>query len=387
MQASFKLSSSLNMDVYKSFNNAVLASSKKASSFTLPAGFAKPIYIAPLPNEKVTKNSVPQSSWFEGQFILPKDELGRKVDVNNFQYILTEGPAVKKSNGGGSVKDVKSKNDEYKEGLRDYQCQMIAKFEGIDAENLYEEVLSTNPGYVGAHLALIQSIESSTNNDLKNQLPNAFSKQIRDGAIDIESLKEKLNRIVKLADLVIEGIDAEALLAHYGMKNDNRPDASKIKQQMDKQKQQLVDAFLKKAIVIGKLNIIQEFNVASETPTALKSVELSELDNIMIEMTKFVDVNDSKVRIKICFFVMKLKINRFINSCFEQYVMLLIWQSYNRQHYGRLLKYLQKLYDDKLNRDVLEEMLAVVELKEWDHIRLQLSRTIVSANPQSYRAF
>jgi tripeptidyl-peptidase II len=67
--------------------------------------------------------------------------------------------------------------------------------------------------------------------------------------------------------------------------------------------------------------------------------------------------------------------------------MLLIWQSFNRQHYGRLLKYLQKLYDDKLNRDVLEEMLAVVELKEWDHIRLQLSRTIVSANPQSYRAF
>lgn len=67
--------------------------------------------------------------------------------------------------------------------------------------------------------------------------------------------------------------------------------------------------------------------------------------------------------------------------------MAMIWQSYNRQHYGRMLKYLQKLYDDKLNRDVLEEMIAVVELKKWDHIYLQLSRAIVSANPQSYRAF
>lgn len=289
MQASFKLSSSLSLDIYKSFNNAALASSKKVSSFTLPAGIQKPIYVAPLPNEKVTKNAVPQSSWFEGQFILAKDELGRKVDINNFQYIITEGPAVKKSNGGNPIKDVKSKSDEYKEGLRDYQCQMIAKFEGSDAEDLYEEVLSANAGFVGAHLALIQSIESSTSNDLKNQLPNAFSKQVRDGAIDIESLRGKLEKIIMLADLVIEGIDAEALLAHYGMKNDNRPDALKIKQQMEKQKQQLVDAFLKKAIALGKLNVVQQVDLTAEATSD------SDLDNIIIEMSKFVDINDLKV--------------------------------------------------------------------------------------------
>jgi hypothetical protein len=68
-------------------------------------------------------------------------------------------------------------------------------------------------------------------------------------------------------------------------------------------------------------------------------------------------------------------------------LLLPIWQSFTRQQHGRLLKCLQKLYEDKLQRDVLEEMLTVVEAKKWEHIGTMLKRTIVSANPQSYRAF
>lgn len=292
LHASFKLSSSLNMDIYRTHNNAVVCSSKKASSFTQAAGFAKPIYIAPLPSEKVLKNVVNQCSWFEGQFILAKDEFGRKVDINTFQYVLPEGGVAKKSSNGANSapKDVKSKSDEYKEGLRDFQCQMIAKLDGDEVENLYDEVLAANPGYVGTHLSLIQSIETSTNSaELKNQLPNSFSKQLRDGAVDVDELKTKLNRILQLADLVIDGINVEALLAYFGLKSDNRPDAAKIKQQMDKQKQQLVDAYLKKAVAMGKLSLIQQHeNSAGENVG-------EELDNVLIEMTKFVDVNDLKV--------------------------------------------------------------------------------------------
>lgn len=67
--------------------------------------------------------------------------------------------------------------------------------------------------------------------------------------------------------------------------------------------------------------------------------------------------------------------------------MLPIWQSYTVKHHGRMLKYLQKLYEDKLQRDVLEEMLSIVEANKWNHIGTMLKRTIVTANPQSYRAF
>jgi tripeptidyl-peptidase II len=229
----------LTLDIYKSFNTAVLANNKKITSFPMAGSTTKPIYVASLSAEKFTKNAAPQSSWFEGQFILPKDELGRKVGINNFQYIFTESPPVKKANGGGSPKEVKTKTEEYKEGLRDYQCQMIAKMEGEEAEILYKEVLAANSCFVGAHLAMILSIETPSGVDLKNQLPFAFKKQLRE-VTDVEDLKGNLTKIANLAGLVIEGINQENLLAYYGLKSDNRPDAVKIKQQMDKQKEHVL---------------------------------------------------------------------------------------------------------------------------------------------------
>ena len=288
MQASFKMTTALNLDLYKSFNTAIVGNNKKITSMPMVSSITKPVYIAPITAEKITKNAVAQSSWFEGQIIFAKDELGRKVDTHNFQYILTEGPTIKKANG--APKDVKSKTDEYKEGLRDYQCQMIAKLEGDDAENLYREVLAANPGFVGAHLAMVQSIETPTGADLKNQLPNAFVKQLKEAGTDVEDIKSKLVKLGKLATLVIEGINQEALLAYFGLKSDNRPDAAKIKQQMEKQKQQLLDAYVKKAVILGKISLINDQRQeTSEVATA------DELDNLMTELMKFVDFNDSKV--------------------------------------------------------------------------------------------
>ena len=92
----------------------------------MQGGQVKPLYIAPLLNEKITKNAVAQSSWLEGIICLPKDEFGRRVDSHVFQYMLTDGPSSKKANGT-AAKDTKSKMDEYKEGMRDFQNSMISK--------------------------------------------------------------------------------------------------------------------------------------------------------------------------------------------------------------------------------------------------------------------
>jgi len=376
MLASFKQTNSLNLDIYKSFNNAIVANNKKITSFPMSGSSTKPIYAAPLSAEKITKNAVAQSSWFEGQITFAKDEIGRKVDTHNFHYIITEGPVVKKLNVS-TIKDSKSKMEEYKEGLRDYQCQMIAKLEGDDAENLYTEVRNVNPGFVGAHLALIQSIEAPDGGEIKHQLPYAFLKQLRDGASDVEELKLKLSKIAKLSELVIDGISPEVLLAYYGIKSDNRPDAAKIKQQMDKQKQQLLEAYMKKGVSVSKLMMIQKHQ--QETGDAPND----ELDNLMVDMAKFVDFNDTKLS-RPCSNVF------YCLSLFQtfQYLTLPIWQSYSRNHQGRLLKYLQKLYEDKLQRDVLEEMKEVVDSNNtWPHISTLLTRAIVTANPQGYRIF
>ncbi|CAG9800674.1 unnamed protein product [Chironomus riparius] len=354
MQVYFKLPSSLNLDIYKSFNNAVLAGNKKVSSFLMSSGSTKAVYVTPLLNEKITKNIIGQSSWFEGTITFVKDEMGRKVDTHAFSYIITEGPMVKKN--GSSPKETKTKMEEFKEGLRNFKCDFISKLDPEDAESLYKEVVSGNAGFVGVHLSLIQNIENGS--DMKNQLPSAFLKQIKDIATNLDELKTKLSKIVKLSNQVIEGINQESLLSYYGMKADNRPDAVKIKQIMEKQKTQLLEAYMKKAIAVGKLNMIR--NLELETFAAEND---EELDILMNEIMKFVDFNDPK------------------------YLLLPIWHAYTSQQYGRLLKYLQKLYEDKLQRDILDEILAVCDLKNWDHISALIKRVSVTANPQSYRIF
>lgn len=79
-----------------------------------------------------------QCSWLTGALSLIKDEAGRKLEVNNFRYILTEGPAVKKLQNGVAIgspnaKDApivvpgRGKYDEFKDGVRDYKCGMLLK--------------------------------------------------------------------------------------------------------------------------------------------------------------------------------------------------------------------------------------------------------------------
>lgn len=70
-----------------------------------------------------------QCAWLQGSLITAKDEMARKIDSIPFDYVLPDGPAPKKANGASKSngKETKSKLDEYKEGLRDFQNGQIAK--------------------------------------------------------------------------------------------------------------------------------------------------------------------------------------------------------------------------------------------------------------------
>lgn len=80
---------------------------------------------------RLTKAGFPsQTAWLQGTISTAKDEHARKIDVHCFDYILPDGPPVaNKKNGTAKTngKEVKSKLDEYKEGLRDYQNGQISK--------------------------------------------------------------------------------------------------------------------------------------------------------------------------------------------------------------------------------------------------------------------
>ena len=101
---------------------------------------------------------------------------------------------------------------------------------------------------------MIQNLDTAS--DLKTQLPFAFLHVLKTSTAEINELKVKLTSMLELCDLVIQGTNQDALLAYYGLKTDNRSDAAKIKTQMDKQKQLLIEALVKKVVLMAKLRVI-----------------------------------------------------------------------------------------------------------------------------------
>lgn len=94
-----------------------------------------------------------------------------------------------------------------------------------DAEKIYVNILKDFPTYLTAHISLIQKLELA---EAKNSLPLSFKASL-DNTNDLEKTLTTLKRIVSLADAVINGTNVNTLLAYYGLKTDNRPDAAKIK--------------------------------------------------------------------------------------------------------------------------------------------------------------
>lgn len=130
---------------------------------------------------------------------------------------------------------------------------------------------------------------------------------------------------------------------------------------MDKQKSTLLDAYVRKIIALGKLGLLE---AKSTTQKDAKQVHTAdEIDAIYTEVGKFIDYTDPKV------------------------VYLSLWHAYLNQHYGRMSKILQKMYEEKPQREILEELQLVAKTNKWDHISDALQKIIVFANPAGYRLF
>lgn len=52
-----------------------------------------------------------------------------------------------------------------------------------------------------------------------------------------------------------------------------------------------------------------------------------------------------------------------------------------------MVKTLQKMYEDKIQKDVLEELQYVVTEKKWGHINRALQKIVLMTNPPGYRLF
>ncbi|XP_017836992.1 tripeptidyl-peptidase 2 [Drosophila busckii] len=275
--------------------------------------------------------------------------------------VQADAPANGTNVAPSSPQKGKASADDYAESLRDFQCTNIAKCELEQAEKIYNDVIAAHPKHFPAHLQLIQNIEST---ELKAQLPFAFvaAQQKKSGESDADKQKEELqkqrnalSRVMKLADNIICEVDKDALLSFYGLKNDTRSDAAKIKTNMDKQKNNLIEALSKKGIAMVKMCVLEN--------TVDNADNLSGLNDVYTEVIKFVDAMDSKV------------------------IQLSIWHAYAHKHYGRMYKYVTKLIEEKRTREHFEEMAAINCAMGYDHTKTVIDRMTVTAFPSSFRLF
>lgn len=100
------------------------------------------------------------------------------------------------------------------------------------------------------------------------------------------------NQIITVADSVITNIDQDKLLAYYGLKSDQRPDAAKIKVTMEKQKNSLIEGLVKKGCALARLYVH-----GKKTGEGDGSFEhlLESVTHHWQEVLKFAEPTDNKV--------------------------------------------------------------------------------------------
>ncbi|KAL0268476.1 UNVERIFIED_CONTAM: hypothetical protein PYX00_010404 [Menopon gallinae] len=351
-----KLANSVNMDVYGSQSDAMICG-KKMSRALLPAsGQMIPIYIGPLPSEKVSKLST-VGQYLTGNITYAKDELGKKVDTYPFKYVL--GESCKKSKN--SCKDTKEKTrfEEYTESVTESKIEWLGKLDpGKEASALYEELKTSNPENLAVHTAMLQCLEPAEL-DKGYMLPFICNTPDKER----EEIIEKCKSIISVADVVINSVDRDQLLAYSGMINDMGSDASNVKTQMEKQKTALIDAYCRKGCALCRLHYLE--NSVNDTGDTVERKEssLEGINNVWKELLKFSDPNDTKV------------------------IYFMMWHSAVLNHYGRLAKYLQKLNDEKLSMAVDNKLVEVYKTLNWKHCEQFLSSSMSVKYPTSYRLF
>ena len=250
---SSKLSSPVSLDIYSS-HSAGQSGGKKMTSSSLQPGHTLPLYVAPASTDKFSKGAS-LGQYLQGTATFAKDEAGKRADVYQFKYILPE--AVKKKDKGGKDKEKKKEDVAgYEEALRDCKISWLSKlsYESKEAEALYSDLLAGGENLAAVNLARLQ-----------NMTGGEGEKNWRD--------------VLQQAEKVIDCVDQPQLLAWLGMKSDMRDNAADVKKDMEKTKQQLVEALAAKGEAMLECGMVEKDNLLE----------------IYTDIVKYVDLSDSKV--------------------------------------------------------------------------------------------
>ena len=158
---------------------------------------------------------------------------------------------------------------------------------GEHAHKLYVELKSDFPEHLPVYTSMLSSLDLT---EARRHVPHD---DLPDTSLNYA------NQMLGVADKVLSAVDQDKLLAYFGAKSDQRPDAAKVKSTMEKQKNCLVEALVKKGCALSRL-YVGRTKVEGEGPNK----EL--LDNfweVWKEVQKFAEPNDIKVRSSFYFII------------------------------------------------------------------------------------
>ncbi|PNF43825.1 Tripeptidyl-peptidase 2 [Cryptotermes secundus] len=359
---SHKLPAALSLDVYGSQTQATTCG-KKLERATILQGQIMPIYITPLADDASGKGTT-LGHFLTGTITYSKDEIGKKVDVYPFKYVLPESP--KKTSKSSDMKDKeKTKWEEYNEVIRDLKISWLAKLEPDEqAVALYEELKRLHPDHIVVHVAMLQCLEP---NEPKKRLPFTENVDVSDNSVIAMA-----NRIIDLADTIISKVDQTHVLAYFGTKVDYEPDASKTKTVMEQQKVALVEALSRKGSAMCRIYTVtnathskgEDGNAQEQLCTSTAStVSLDSIDKVWRDVLRITDTNDAKVS------------------------YFLLWHSIVHKHWGRALKILFKMGEDKPSRELDEKSSEAGRKLGWEHYIHHVESSLPVRYPPVYRPF
>ncbi|XP_018328349.1 tripeptidyl-peptidase 2 [Agrilus planipennis] len=350
-----KLTNTISLDVFGTFNDAII-NGKKAVFGPSLSPTNVPLYIAPMAPDKYNVKQQNTTHYLSGFIVYAKDDLGRRVDTYPFKYVFHQGGPIKRSPPPVKYERTRTKKEEYKEILRDLKTTWISKMETQeDAERLYEEVKREFPDNPQAHVHMLQFLDPM---DVKKQLPGLNREDIQ--KYNVQDIQTK---IFPICQATIGSIDQNALLAYFALKSDNRLDAVKIRSVMERQRSALIETLCRKGIGLCKLYQYVQFEAGPA-----RKVSKEEIANVWRELSKFTDPNDRNAATNVSVFA--------------------FWHAAAHKHYGRLLRYFLRHQEDKgYFKEMDERCVELCELLEWSYIVKYLQNNMSSKYPTDYRPF
>lgn len=370
-----KLSPALNLDVYSKHRAAIVGGSKLTSMFVRP-GDTTPLFITPLPNDKLPKNAA-AGQYLLGTVSFAKAELAKKADVRTFTYTLIDQPTTKAGKNGkkSGKKSAQTGNNQSppekkcEEEERDLKISWISQHSRMD---IYDELVKDWNEHIPLHLAKLQALENDKDRG------------------------DKLEEIVSAADEVISRIDTQALSASMAIKIDSRADASTVKSNFDKQKQQLLTALVAKGVALTELVDKQadkkqlpsvksdetKDDEAKETKEADKLDASESIEIVEVEETEppadqtMAKLKETNEMMLMMYDAKDSKVQTFSEKYYRA-----------KKQYGSVLKVNLKQLEDKPTKETEEKVIEVCQLLGWNHVVTHLKNSLPEKYPVSFIPF